>query len=56
MRGFGIGVYTLPGLLGGARGKEPACQSRRLKRFGFDPWVRKMPWIRILAAHSSILA
>ena len=25
-------------------GKEPAYQCRRLKRRGFDPWVRKIPW------------
>ena len=31
---------------GGARGKEPTCQGRRLKRCGFDPWVRKIPWRR----------
>ena len=24
-------------------GKEPACQCRRHKRHGFDPWVRKIP-------------
>ena len=24
-------------------GKEPACQCRRYKRGGFDPWVRKIP-------------
>ena len=29
--------------LGGVRGKEPTCLCRRLKRFGFDPWVRKIP-------------
>ena len=34
----GIYVYTLPG---GSVGKEPACQCRRGKRSGFDPWVRK---------------
>ena len=39
--------YARLGLLGGAGGKEPACQSRRLKRFGFDPGVRKIPWRRI---------
>ena len=44
---FGIGMYALLGLLGGAGGKEPACQSRRLKRFGFDPGVRQIPWRRI---------
>ena len=31
---------------GGASGKESACQCRRLKRSGFDPWVGKMPWRR----------
>ena len=30
----------------GASGKEPACQCRRLKRHGFDPWVGKIPWRR----------
>ena len=24
--------------------KEPACQCRRHKRYGFNPWVRKIPW------------
>ena len=32
--------------LGGASGKEPACQCRRCKRCGFDPWVKKIPWRR----------
>ena len=27
----------------GASGKEPTCQCRRHKRFGFDPWVGKIP-------------
>ena len=26
--------------------KEPACQCRRHKRHGFDPWVSKIPWRR----------
>ena len=26
--------------------KDFACQYRRCKRLGFDPWVRKIPWIR----------
>ena len=30
----------------GASGKEPACQCRRHKRLGFNPWVRKIPWRR----------
>ena len=28
---------------GGATGKEPACQCRRHKRHGFDPWFGKIP-------------
>ena len=31
---------------GGASGKEPACQSGRPKRRGFDPWVWEIPWRR----------
>ena len=31
---------------GGTRGKVPACQFRRHKRLGFDPWVGKIPWRR----------
>ena len=37
------------GLPGGASGKEPTCQCRRLKRLkrcGFNPWVKKIPWRR----------
>ena len=29
---------------GGASGKESACQHRRCKRHGFNPWVGKTPW------------
>ena len=28
-------------------GKESACQCRRCRRHGFDPWVEKIPWRRI---------
>jgi len=31
---------------GGARGEEPTCQCRRLKRCGFDPWVGNIPFRR----------
>ena len=31
---------------GGASGKEPTSQCRRCKRYGFDPWVGKIPWRR----------
>ena len=37
---------TFLGFPGGASGKEPACQYRRCKRRGFDPWVGKIPWKR----------
>ena len=35
-----------PGFPGGASGKEPASQYRRLKRLRFEPWVGKIPWRR----------
>ena len=44
------------GFPGGASGKEPACQCRRHKRRGFDPWVRKIPLEEGVTTHSSILA
>ena len=31
---------------GGPGGKEPACQCRRCKTCGYDPWVGKIPWSR----------
>ena len=34
------------GFPGGTSGKEPAWQCRRHKRWGFDPWVGKIPWRR----------
>ena len=34
------------GFPGGASGKAPACQCKRRRRRGFDPWVRKIPWSR----------
>ena len=34
------------GFPGGTSGKEPTCQCRRLKRWGLDLWVRKIPWRR----------
>ena len=36
--------------------KNPNCQCRKLKRGGFDPWVRKIPLEEEMAVHSSILA
>ena len=34
------------GFPGSTSCKEPACQCRRCKRLGFNPWVRKIPWRR----------
>ena len=34
------------GFPGGTGDKESACQRRRHKRCGFDPWARKIPWRR----------
>ena len=34
------------GFPGGASTKEPTCQCRRLRRHGFDSWVRKISWKR----------
>ena len=37
------------GFLGGSLSKESACNARdhlQCRRLGFNPWVRKMPWIR----------
>ena len=36
------GVKFMWGFLGGAGGKEPLCQCRRHRRWGFDPWVRQI--------------
>ena len=44
------------GFPGSARGNEPACQCRKHKRCGFDPWLGKMPWRRGWQPLSSILA
>ena len=43
--GGGWGLFP-----GAARGKEPSCQCRRLKRCKFDPWDGKIPGRR--ARHS----
>ena len=38
--------WTVAQGLPGANGKEPACQCRRCKIHGFDPWIGKMAWRR----------
>ena len=35
-------TFIMWGFPGGPSGEEPACQYRRFKRHGFDPWVRKI--------------
>ena len=40
------GIYLYIELPRWHGGKDSACQCRRHKRPGFDPWVRKIPWIR----------
>ena len=35
-------VHVSWGFPGGASGKEPICQCRRYKRYGFDTWSRKI--------------
>ena len=32
-------------------GKETACQCRRCKRCGFDPWVKKILWKKAQQPH-----
>ena len=38
------GSASSGGFPGGTSGEERACQRRRCKRRGFDPWVGKIPW------------
>ena len=44
------GVLCMPavykGFPGGSSGKEPASLWRRHKRWGFNPWLGKIPWSR----------
>ena len=40
------GILFSLGLPWWCSGKESACQCRRWRRRGFDPWVRKFPWRR----------
>ena len=37
---------TFPRLPTWNSGKEPTCQSRRLRRCRFGPWIGKIPWRR----------
>ena len=56
-----IEICIINGLSGATSGKELTCQCRRHKRYGFNPWVGKIPWRGDpledgMATHSSILA
>ena len=39
-------IHHKLGFPGSASAKEPTCQCRRCKRYGVDPYVRKIPWRR----------
>ena len=39
-------AFPIRELPGWHSGKESACQCRRHKRHGFNPWVGKIPWSR----------
>ena len=45
-----LNIFRIPCAVFGLRrrcsGKDYSCQCRRLKRLGFNPWVRKIPWRR----------
>ena len=45
-QGISAMVTVVKGFPGGASGKEPACQCRRLRDSEFSPWVEKIPWRR----------
>ena len=47
---------TLLVLLWWLSGERIHLQSKRQRRLGFDPWVKKIPWRRKWQPHSSILA
>ena len=40
-------IWIDKGFPGGASGKEPTCQCRRCKRYRFNPWAWKIPWMRV---------
>ena len=48
-------VMYIMGFPGGTSGKELPAKTEDIKRHGFNPWVRKIPWRRAWE-HSSILA
>ena len=45
---FWCGPFLESSFSGGTSSKESACQCRKCKRQGFDPWVGKIHWRRAL--------
>ena len=45
-RKYGFAVQGTKKLPKWHSGKESACQCKRCRRFGFNPWVGKIPWRR----------
>jgi len=43
---YSFSKFEVYNTVGGASGKEPAWQCRRLKRLVFDYWMEKIPWRR----------
>ena len=41
-----LGASHVPLVVKKKKKKKTACQHRKCKRCGFDPWVRKIPWRR----------
>ena len=45
-RGLLVSLLRRALIFPGGSAVESACQCRRCRRCGFDPWVRKIPWRR----------
>ena len=41
---FQVYIWSKWDFSSGTSGKEPACQCRKHRIHGFDPWVGKIPW------------
>ena len=39
-------VNSIMGFPAGTGGKEHACQCKKQKKHGFNPWIGKIPWRR----------
>ena len=52
----GSGFQTIKGFPDGTSVKEPASQCGRHKRWGFNPWIWKIPWRRACQPTPVVLA